>query len=377
LRLGFKISNLLIKSFEGSSEAFRAPYRQAGKQQGVHENTWRLKNDASLLAISVDSLQYDILLKMNGGNKSFLRTKGFEVLDYRKYTKLKLQKSVLYDSLPRLPLVGSRKGERRVGISEKSADPLTQLNPTSHSDEADKVAKIDLLKKDMFDKYFAKDDYMVSIEQAIYSQGSFKREEGKVVQNQNAEKYFEGIGNLADIPEVSDKEMIQLSSFTKCCSGLKNLFTCCKKSKKKRKYVSVEIDAVEKEVLSSSGRGLEKNEVVDEEELLILNPHKKKTTSLKKPSEMLIDRFTRHEVPWAAKTMEETRTMKGSGSLFGQSSSMYPTLEAFDLYLEMESQWDGETVMEMRIANKTIILLPDFLYSFMNFFKKPFSGRAE
>lgn len=373
--MAFKITGMLIKGFEGDAETVKAQRRPHGVSHAANEAAWRLKNDNSLVALNIDYLQYDILLKSNGGSKSFVRTKGFEILDYRKYTKLKMQKWVLLDTQPKGNLPVTRKGERRMAFLERTIDSPTQSRSTVNSDEKAKIDKIDSIKKEMFQKYFAKDDFMMSIESAIYSQASTKECDGSKLGSRKM-SVSSDLSDEISVKRLEDgnQETAGSNTFTRCCTALANFFTCCKKAHRRNSKIVKMETVVRNSLVSDNHRSVKLQAVLDEEESLVLNPPRKSQDLAKKPSQVLLERFIRKEVPWVATTMEETRMMKGTGRLFSQDHIISSYLEEFDLYLEMESQWDGETFMEMKIANKTIMLLPDFLNSCLNFFKKPFTG---
>jgi len=356
--LGIKGGEVLLTGFSRDN--------LTSKGEHYHKPNWSKINKDSLLAVSVEGLLVDFLLKESGGGKKFVKAKVINIYDYRLNSKLKLQNKVLFSS--EAHKVRTSKSGPWEPIKKKDKDSL------SHMFQDEKIEKINQVKLDMFNKYFSKDDFMNSIQSLIYTEKRV-RPEAKT----RKMRYFMDVHEF-DKEEMTENE-IRLRKRRKkkegCFKCWRSLLNCCKKKRKTQATQSEEkqtgpVDAISG--INCTAKAIHTiSKAFDEE-----SPEKK-TTSAPGPipnklSHALMDKFTRAEVPWVIHTLEETRVFHDiQGANF---SSSVPDSESqiYDLTLEMENNWQGESCITINIKDKTMLFLQDFLWAALEFFKKPFAN---
>lgn len=348
-------------------------------EQGSNDTAWKLKNESSLAAMSFDYLQYDMMARQNGGNKTFLKTRMLQILDYRLRSKLKMQKAVIYTAEHTRRSTSS--GQRHASNLFSSFGPVQTVENQSKQDDDEedfgKIAHVDKLKKSMFSKYFAKDDFMVALEPYIYTQEELNPKEDQAKANEKNGEDDE------KSERVHKKEMLltnlKQETLSQAIAGCFNyIFTCrCARKKKDAEHRSIGVGNTDHGILESLpmvAEGIKQS--ADEEEKLLQMGLYQPDEPEKKMSDLLLERFTCKEVDWQITTMNQTRSrVKPDDYLLISGNFLKAEANGYDLYMEMESEWDGETILEMKIFNKTVLLLPDFLTEVLFFLKKPFSER--
>ena len=332
----------------------------------AREGLWNMKNEESLLALSIEAMQLDMLMRSNGGNKKYLKAKGIEVIDYRLFSKLKIHKKVLYQkdhftiNHAISKLIPPPTASEVKGLPDHVAD----------DDEEPKIDLINKIKKDMFRKYFSKDDYMNSIEQKIYTERLDGSPKGP------SSEPRESLKPQTDPNTAVAESKAQPRPRKCCCSGFLSKLSC---KKKKKEAAEVRIEG-ELEIEKS---GLQvKDEEGDQPDLLSRRPEVPEPASVdppkvKKPSEILLDKFIRKEVPWLSSKIEENRKFRDEKAAKGfvvNKDFIWNHMRDFELHLEMDSNWDGESTVTIQMNQKKLLVIPDFLYRVLEFFKRPFAG---
>ena len=360
MNITISIKSLLVKGFEQpesrGAEGFSFTTRPG----------WNMKNDESLLALSMDSMKIDLLMRNNGGKKIYIRGKDMELLDYRLYSKMKIQNKVIYNKKKRLILSGMETLLYSV-VPKLAKGPLK--GDLVNEEEEKKVEKINKVKREMFNKHFSKDEYMNSIQDKIFTEGERNSEEEK---------------NATKIPERGEEVRRDKGKSNKfsCASFWKMIACCKKKNKDKRTGVSrldreplVEIVGQDEEgVLDEEIPISVKSRVGDESRD---KRNGEESIKEKKPSELFLERFHRKEARWFSSVLKEIRNFideKKAKNFQVDRDFIAREMMEYEIFIEFESSWDSETIVKMQMVNKKIILIPDFLWKILDFIKKPFSG---
>jgi hypothetical protein len=352
----------MLKGFE-----FDKLQREQLKSSGFN---WKMKNPLSLFALTLNKLNVLLLMKENGGSTKFVSAEELTLFDFRMHSKLKKNKKVLYRMDPDTLKISndSKSGD----FKELSKPGVLTSQGEINSSEEKKIEKLNLVKKEMFQKYFSKDDYLNSIEPWIYTQppGGDIKSQGELtkanLQDVNSwfsnKKYKDTL--LSNRGASSEKKKGFLVDF---CS---KVMGCCKKT---RKSQAVQIDPMEGEMMTP------KNVNDEEEEASKTSNSKSKEDGIKpvrrKPSERLKDKFVRWKVPWVIGGFEEIRPK----SIYFKTKRPFERpdkLRDHDLFVEIDSRDDGETEMDIQLNNMTAVVVLDLLWKCLEFFKKPIAGKC-
>lgn len=403
------VNQLLLKGFTGSS--LTSIVSKTGKIPFGERNTtrfpdgWNLKNLQSLLALRMQRLLLDMLMKENGGNQKIIKIYGMEILDYRIHSKLKHQKRVFFTTNPdeQKKQQAESASKHKFSMDSHVEDFASVFGRVEHcsqliklaQDGEEKQTKLTSIKKEMFEKYFSKDDFMNSIEALICSPSQDEKLvpdffDVELGPRQEGGDYSRDIppgslqklsGNLssesAKKPENEAKPPTEAATpntgswWSKC--------GCCKKKSKE----------IERPVLASKSMQAESAdvEIMAQEPHISIIPIKMRQEELKeqesemgepaKPSDLLLDRFKLKEVPWLIKKMQETQSFQDPNKLKFEISRLQleHELKECDFSITMNASWDSQTDITILSSNKSLLLVPDFLMSALNFFKRPFSGK--
>ena len=382
--VGVRIGQVLLKGFRLEDLHMKV------SKDHFDKPGWNMKNKHSLLALSLEGLQCDLLFRENGGGKKFVKTKEMELLDYRLNSTMKLQKKVIFSTEAKNT---SKKRHTWEPIRRRANINLSQLY------EEKKIKKINKVKSEMFGKYFSKDDYMNSIEPLIYTDDS------------NCSPSLEQSSiHVAEVARPHHANSTKRKTTGKgYCAVLKNIF-CCKTKKHKKGHLNKDVGhivgaphdphhtktSLSAEVITGIREGAVGVQPIkiardDEEAIPTLNHNNNHTGVSRNPnnadlnqtvpliskSQALKDRFVRKEVPWVVDSLSKTRLFSNTEATTFIYQPTESGAQEYDLTLEMESKWDGESIITIVIQDKSLLCIQDFMFEALEFFKKPFTNAPQ
>ncbi|CAK73960.1 unnamed protein product (macronuclear) [Paramecium tetraurelia] len=354
--LDININKAIAKFFKGTREDCRRYYQQKGILQDQLDKNLLYKNPASIAIAKLQTLNYQFMMRENGGKFMRLSVQQLTLSDFRKSSTMKHSKEILFS------LIGDQfKGDEDQSMSDTKQEEFNkiQLNPV---DELD-VEQVEL---ELNEKEKEKNKQVIIEQQQLTSALDIK-------DTQNEQEPQSQVTQ-----QSQNKKREKKSNWQKFVTFVKKTLCCKKRDRSKN---------------SSKGKNKNSQEnLQNEKEQQQLIQAKLDQLLEYGPEPMNQRRWLnfreRQVLPITLENNNHTDDKDDYDYYFGDDNhdvtnqqyqkrpfqQQKEDQQKQDLYFIMKTRPDGEKLIKIKLENKNIILLIDFLVEVVQFFRQPYNG---
>ncbi|CAD8180234.1 unnamed protein product [Paramecium pentaurelia] len=356
--LDININKAIAKFFKGTREDCRNHYLAKGIQQDQLDKNLLYKNPASIAIAKLQTLNYQFMMRENGGKFMRLSVQQLTLSDFRKSSTMKHSKEILFS------LIGDQfKGDEDQSMSDTKQEEFNKI-------QANLVDDLDVEQVDQeLNKKEKEKNKQIQIEQQIPNSALDSKDNQL---EQDLQSQASQLNKKQRKQNMSKWQTFVTYVKKKLCCSKRKKKLCGPKSKNKSQQENMQNEKEQQQLIQAKLDQLLEYSPEPMFQRRWLNFRERQVLPITIENNNHQDDKDDYDYYFGDDNHDITN--QKPQYQYRPYQQQKEDQQKQDLYFIMKTKPDGEKLIKIKLENKNIILLIDFIVEVVQFFRQPYNG---